>query len=82
MATKSAGALPEPGCDASEFLVEQGLILRHGNSLSLMALVSEWLNETEEFNHIDPGKCCVLQLLNRQFAKELNKQLYEINLQI
>lgn len=47
-------ALPEPGEDSCEFLAERQLILRHGTSLQLMALVGTALNESSEFEAIDP----------------------------
>ena len=53
MGHHSAG-LPEPGTDASDFIADRALILRHGTSLQLMALVSESLNRSEEFADIDP----------------------------
>ena len=45
--------LPSLGEDASEFLPERNLLLRHGTSLSLMSLVGTALNESEEFAEID-----------------------------
>ena len=47
-------ALPAPGEDSCEFLAERQLILRHGTSLQLMALVGTALNESSEFEAIDP----------------------------
>jgi hypothetical protein len=52
---RAAAYFPEIGYDASEFLQDRGLILRHGTSLSLMSLVSEWLNRSEEFSSVDPS---------------------------
>ena len=45
--------LPSLGEEASEFLAERNLLLRHGTSLSLMSLVGTALNESEEFAEID-----------------------------
>ena len=45
--------LPSLGEEASEFLPERNLLLRHGTSLSLMSLVGTALNESEEFAEID-----------------------------
>ena len=45
--------LPSIGEEASEFLPERNLLLRHGTSLSLMSLVGTALNESEEFAEID-----------------------------
>lgn len=52
---RAAAFFPESGCDVSEFLEDRGLILRHGTSLSLMSLVAEWLNRSEEFSDVDPS---------------------------
>jgi len=51
----SSALFPELGCDASEFLEDRGLVLRHGTSLALMSLVSEWLNSSPEFQDVDPS---------------------------
>ena len=45
--------LPSLGEEASEYLAEKNLLLRHGTSLSLMSLVGTALNESEEFAEID-----------------------------
>eukprot|EP00930_Biecheleria_cincta_P057389 TRINITY_DN43332_c0_g1_i1.p1 TRINITY_DN43332_c0_g1~~TRINITY_DN43332_c0_g1_i1.p1 ORF type:complete len:332 (+),score=75.65 TRINITY_DN43332_c0_g1_i1:33-1028(+) len=50
-----SGIFGAPGTDMSEFLPDRGLIMRHGSSLQLMALVSECLNESDEFGEIDPS---------------------------
>lgn len=50
-----SGIFGAPGTDMSEFLADRGLIMRHGSSLQLMTLVSECLNESDEFGEIDPS---------------------------
>ena len=49
-----SGSLPPPGEESSEFIEEKGVLLRHGSSLALMALVSTALNESDEFGEVDP----------------------------
>ena len=46
--------LPLPGEEASEFDEKTQMVLRHGSSLALMALVASALNESVEFGDIDP----------------------------
>lgn len=53
--SRSADALPALGTEASEFLPDHQLLLRHGSSLSLMALVSSYLNDSREFSEVDPS---------------------------
>ena len=48
-------ALPELGCETSEFLPERGMLLRHGTSLQLMSLVTAVLDESQEFGELDPS---------------------------
>ena len=50
-----SSALPELGCDDSEFLADRGLLLRHGTSLQLMSQVSTVLAESQEFGDLDPS---------------------------
>ena len=52
--TQSWSGLPDPGEEASDFLVEQQHCLRHGSSLALMSLVSTALNQSDEFGDMDP----------------------------
>ena len=47
--------LPALGDDASEFLPDRGLILRHGSSLQLMAQVTAVLRDSQEFGDVDPA---------------------------
>ena len=54
MSAFDAGSLPPPGEERSEFIEEKGVLLRHGSSLALMALVSTALNESDEFGEVDP----------------------------
>jgi GNAT superfamily N-acetyltransferase len=54
-APENSASLPAPGCEESVYISDHGLILRHGTSLSLMALVSTWLNDSSEFSHVDPS---------------------------
>ena len=49
-----SGSLPPPGEERSEFIEDKGVLLRHGSSLALMALVSTALNESDEFGEVDP----------------------------
>jgi GNAT superfamily N-acetyltransferase len=49
-----SGSLPPPGEERSEFIEEKGMLLRHGSSLALMALVSTALNGSDEFEEVDP----------------------------
>lgn len=51
----TSGALPRLGEDTSEFLADHGLLFRHGSSLQLMSLVTECLNDSEEFAEVDPS---------------------------
>ena len=44
MSAFDSGSLPPPGEERSEFIEEKGVLLRHGSSLALMALVSTALN--------------------------------------
>ena len=53
--TKLASVLPALGEDASEFLPDRGLILRHGSSLQLMAQVTAVLRDSQEFGDVDPA---------------------------
>jgi hypothetical protein len=50
-----ASVLPPLGDDASEFLPDRGLILRHGSSLQLMAQVTAVLRDSQEFGDVDPA---------------------------
>ena len=50
-----ASVLPALGDDASEFLPDRGLILRHGSSLQLMAQVTAVLQDSQEFGEVDPA---------------------------
>ena len=50
-----SSALPELGCDESEFLADRGLLLRHGTSLQLMSQVTTVLAESQEFGDLDPS---------------------------
>ena len=50
-----ASVLPALGDDASEFLPDRGLILRHGSSLQLMAQVTAVLRDSQEFGDVDPA---------------------------
>ena len=50
-----ASVLPALGEDASEFLPDRGLILRHGSSLQLMAQVTAVLRDSQEFGEVDPA---------------------------
>ena len=52
--TQSWSGLPDPGEEASDFLVEEQHCLRHGSSLALMSLVSTALNQSDEFGDMDP----------------------------
>lgn len=52
---QNSGALPPVGTETSEFLDEKGLILSHGSSLHLMSIVSECLNDSDEFARVDPS---------------------------
>ena len=54
MSAFDAGSLPPPGEERSEFIEDKGVLLRHGSSLALMALVSTALNESDEFGEVDP----------------------------
>ena len=57
----AATPFPEKGEDTTEFLPDRGLLLRHGTSLSLMALVADWLNATsEEFEQVPGRSLCGL----------------------
>lgn len=47
-------ALPPLGTDRSEWLDDRQLILRHGTSLRLMSQVTSYLNDTADFNEVDP----------------------------
>ena len=47
------GSLPPPGEERSEFIEDKGVLLRHGSSLALMALVSTALNESDEARAVD-----------------------------
>jgi GNAT superfamily N-acetyltransferase len=51
----AAPHFPAPGCEASEWIGDRQLILRHGSSLALMADVSEFLNRSQEFSDVDPS---------------------------
>ena len=51
----AATPFPEKGEDTTEFLPDRGLLLRHGTTLALMALVADWLNASEEFEQVDPS---------------------------
>ena len=52
---KLVSVLPALGEDASEFLPDRGLILRHGSSLQLMAQVTAVLRDSQEFGDVDPA---------------------------
>jgi hypothetical protein len=62
----SAQHFPPPGCEASEWISERSLILRHGSSLALMADVSEWLNRSQEFSEVS-----FLHLLHPSLSRAL-----------
>ena len=47
--------LPELGDDASLWLPDHNASLRYGTSLRLMASCSAFLNDSEEFNEVDPN---------------------------
>mmetsp|Transcript_39257 Transcript_39257/g.82363 ORF Transcript_39257/g.82363 Transcript_39257/m.82363 type:complete len:315 (+) Transcript_39257:164-1108(+) len=51
---QSIEALPQPGDEQTEWLEEQQLLLQYGSSLSLMARVGAFLNDSSNFNEIDP----------------------------
>ena len=51
----NAGAdMPPLGEDASVWIADKQCVLRHGTSLRLMAECSAFLNESQEFNEVDP----------------------------
>ena len=49
-----SASFPAIGEDKSEWIAEHNVILRYGTSLRLMASCSAFLNESEEFNEVDP----------------------------
>lgn len=51
----AASSIPALGEDASVWLAGRELALRHGTSLRLMAQCAEYLNESDEFNEVDPN---------------------------
>ena len=47
-------ALAPPGEELRDFLCDCSLVLRHGTSLALMARASTFLNQTGDFEAVDP----------------------------
>ncbi|KAJ1451523.1 hypothetical protein M885DRAFT_529570 [Pelagophyceae sp. CCMP2097] len=54
MAEFGGSTLPAPGDESERFLASHQCRLRFGSSLSLMALVAEALNESDDFGDVDP----------------------------
>ena len=48
-------SLPAIGEDTTEWLEDRGLALRHGTSMRLMADVTQYLNDSTDFNEVDPN---------------------------